>query len=74
MVDPLRCFSFQPVHHNKGWGICYPVGLGGAISAYRKPSLLIGNSNLYSGGNGFSPSLSGPLPYARRHIIIHKMC
>ena len=27
-VDPLSCFSFQPVLHewcNKGWCICYPV-------------------------------------------------
>ena len=27
MVDPLRCLSFQPVLHNKGWGICYPVSV-----------------------------------------------
>ena len=32
-VDPLSCFSFQPVLHdwcNKGRGMCYPVCGGGA--------------------------------------------
>ena len=35
--------------------------------------LLIGISNPYGGGSGFSLSQSGPLPYVRRHINANKM-
>ena len=73
MVDPLSYFSFQPVLHdwcNKGRGMCYPVC---GMMHIKEPLLLIGKSSP-CGGSGFPISLSGPLPYVRRHITVNKMC
>ena len=56
-VDPLSCFSFQPVLHdwcNKGWGMCYPVC---GMVHIKEPLLLIDKSSL-CGGSGFPFSLS----------------
>ena len=53
MVDPLSCFSFQPVIYdwcNKGSGMCYPVC---RMVHIKEPLLLIGKS----GSSGF-PSLA----------------
>ena len=66
-------FSFQSVLHdwcNKGRGMCYSAYWMMHIK-YRL--LLIGKSSP-CGGSGFSPSLSGPLPYVQRHITVNKMC
>ena len=71
-VDPLSYFSFQPVLHdwcNKGCGMCHPVC---GMVHIKEPLLLIGKSSL-CGGKGFlSHYLSGPLPYAKRHITVNK--
>ena len=56
-VDPLSCFSFQPVltdRCNKGRGMCYPV-IG--MVHIKEPLLLIDKSSL-CGGSGFPFSLS----------------
>ena len=56
MVDPLSCFSFQPVLHdwcNKGC-MCYPVC---GMMHIKESLLLIGNSSPY-GGSRFPLSLS----------------
>ena len=68
MVDPLSYFSFKPVLYdgcNKGRGICYPVC---GMVHIKQPLLLIGKSSL-CGGSVFTFSLSGSLPYVRRHIL-----
>ena len=57
MVDPLNCFSFQPVFHdscNKGCGMCYPVC---GMVHIKQPLLLIGKGSP-CGGSGFPLSLS----------------
>ena len=48
-MDPLSCFSLQPVLHdwfNKGRGMCYPVC---GMVHIKEPLLLIGKSNLCGG-------------------------
>ena len=65
MMDPLSCFSFQPVLHDrcdKSRGMYYPVcGM-----------VLNGKSSSCSGGSGFHFSLlNGPLPYVQRHITVN---
>ena len=55
LVNPLRYFSFQPVLHdsyNKGRGMYYPVC---GMVHIKEPLLIIGKSNLCSGGSGFPP-------------------
>ena len=56
-VDPLCCFSFQPVLYDwcdKGCGMCYPVC---GMVHIKEPLLLIDKSSL-CGGSGFPLSLS----------------
>ena len=56
-VDPLSCFSFQPVFHdwcNKGRGVYYSVC---GMMHIKEPLLLIRKSSL-CGGSGFFLSLS----------------
>ena len=74
MVDPLSYFSLQPVLHdwcNKGRGMCYRVC---GMMHIKEPLLLIGNISLCDGTGFLSRYLSGPLPYAWRHITVNKMC
>ena len=53
-------------------GMCYPAC---GVVHIKESLLLIEKSNPCSGGTGFlSRSLSGPLPYVRRHITVNKMC
>ena len=57
-VDPLSCFSIQPVLHdwcNKCCGMCNPVC---EMVHKKEPLLLIGNCSPFSGGSGFPLSLS----------------
>ena len=73
-VDPLSYFSFQPVLHNwckKGRGMSYPVC---GMVHIKEPLLLIGKSSPCGGSGFLSHYLSGPFPYARRHITVNKMC
>ena len=69
-VDPLGCFSFQPVLHdwcNKGRGICYPVCW---MVHIKLPLLLIGKSSL-CGGSGFPFSLTiCPTPYNCKQNVL----
>ena len=61
MVDPLSCFSFQPVLHdwcNKGHVMCYPIC--GMVHVKKLESV--------------GHYLSGPLQYVRRHITVNKKC
>ena len=51
---PFSYFSFQPVLHNKGRGMCYPVC---GMVHIKEPLLLIGKSSP-CGGSGFPLSLS----------------
>ena len=53
-VDPLSYFSFQPVLHDYGHGMCYPVC---GMVHIKEPLLLIGKSNP-CGSNRFRLSLS----------------
>ena len=73
-VDPLNCFSFQPVLHdwcNKGRGMCYPVC---GMVHIKEPLLLIDKSSL-CGGSGFPFSLSEwSLTIRMMHITVDKMC
>ena len=75
MVDPLSCFSFQPVLHdcyNKGRGMCYPVC---RMVHIKQHLLLIGKSSPFSGGSGFTLSLSEwSFTICGRHITVNKMC
>ena len=57
MIDPLSCFSFQPVLHdwcNKGRGMCYPV----CRMVHIKEPLLSIEKGRPCGGSGFPLSLS----------------
>ena len=61
MVDPLSYFSFHPMNHDKGRGICYLIF---GMVHIKDPLLLIEKSIPCSGCSGFfSRYLSGPLPY-----------
>ena len=51
MVDPLSYFSFQPVHPRQVYPVC-------GMMHIKETLLLIGKSRPYSGGSGFSLSLS----------------
>ena len=53
-VDSLGYLSFQPVLHDKGCGMCYPVC---GMVHIKKTLLLIDKSSL-CGGSGFPFSLS----------------
>ena len=53
-VDPLSYFSFQPVLHDKGRGMCYPVC---GMVHIKEPFLLIDKSSL-CGASGLPFSLS----------------
>ena len=69
MVDPLGCFSFQPVPHdwcNKGRGMCYLVC---GMMHIKELLLLIGKCGL-CGGSGFPLSLSEWF----FTICLNKMC
>ena len=59
-MDPLSYFSFQPVLHDKGRGMCYPVC---GMVHIKAPLLLMGKSSP-CGGSGFPLShyLCGTLP------------
>ena len=55
MWDPLSYFSFQPVLHTKGHGMCSPVS---GMVHIKDPMMLIRKSNTCCGGNWFPLSLS----------------
>ena len=70
MVHPLSYFSFKPVFHNKGIGMCYPI-CGMVHIKEKEPLLLIRKSSPCSGGSRFPLMLSEwsfiicPTPYNR---------
>ena len=53
-LNPLSYFSFQPVLHDKGRGMCYPVC---GMVHIKEPLLLIDKNSL-CGGSRFPLSLS----------------
>ena len=55
---------------NKGHGMCYPVC---DVVHIKEPLLLTGKSSP-CGSSRILLSLSGHLPYVRRHITVNKMC
>ena len=66
MVDPLSYFLLQPVLHdwfNKDRGMCYPD----------QELLLLIEKSSQCGSSVFPLSLSGPLPYVRRHISVNNI-
>ena len=59
--EPIEVFLVPACAYNKGRGMYYPVC---GMVHIKEPLLIIGKSNLCSGGSGFPPpslSLSGPL-------------
>ena len=50
MVDPLSYFSFQPVVHDKGCGMCCPVC---GMMDVKEPLLLIGKTIAHVVAAGF---------------------
>ena len=65
MVDPLSYFSFQPVLHD-GCPVCEMV--------YIKEPLVLIRKSSPCGSSMFTFTLSGPLPYIRRHVTVNKKC